>query len=47
MLALALDVGVSEADVLGFYALRVVPQWLRQREIVRPSDPATAHLVEG
>ena len=47
VLALAMEAGVSEADVLGFYALRVVPQWLREREIERPSDPATAPLVEA
>ena len=47
VLALAMESGVSEADVLGFYALRIVPQWIREREIERPSDPATARLVEA
>ncbi len=47
VLALATGFGVSEADVLGFYVLRSVPQWLQEREIDRPGDPRTARLVEA
>jgi len=47
VLALATGSGVSEADVLGFYVLRSVPQWLSEREIDSPGDPRTAQLVDS
>ena len=47
VLALATGFGVSEADVLGFYVLRNVPQWLQERKIERPGDPRTTPLVEA
>lgn len=39
--------GVSDEDLLGFYVLRVVPQWLSQRQVDDlTSDPAS-ELISG
>lgn len=37
--------GVSDRDLLGFYVLRVVPQWLREGTISSTRDPKLAELV--
>ena len=47
VLALAAGAGVTETDVLGYYVLRVLPQWLREGETERPTDPRTRDLVEA
>lgn len=44
--AFALRRGITEADLLGFYVLRMVPQWLREREIASPADSRLAGLVD-
>ena len=46
-LATATATGVTAEDVLGFYVLRVVPQWLREGEVERPTDPGLRALVEA
>lgn len=38
--------GVSDADLLGFYVLRVVPQWSRERAFERLGDERFKALVE-
>ena len=42
----AMERGIAEADILGFYTLRVVPQWLRERQILTPTDPRLNELVD-
>lgn len=39
--------GVSSEDVLGFYTLRSVPQWLREQKITSPDDPRTRVLIDA
>ena len=39
--------GVSSDDVLGFYTLRTVPQWLRERQIATPDDVQTPTLIDA
>lgn len=34
-----LSQGFSEDDLLGFYTLRTVPQWMREQRIAGPEDP--------
>ena len=38
--------GFSTEDVLGYYVLRVVPQWIRERKIEHAGDPRLRPLVE-
>lgn len=38
--------GVSGEDVLGFYTLRTVPQWVRQERIDGPEDARLPALIE-
>jgi hypothetical protein len=38
--------GISEKDLLGFYVLRNVPQWIGERELKDASDPRLAALVK-
>ncbi len=38
--------GVKSEDVLGFYVLRVIPQWLRDGSLTSTRDPRLANLVE-
>ncbi len=45
VLARAVALGVTEADVLGFYVLRVVPQWVSEGVTDGPADSRTAGLV--
>jgi hypothetical protein len=39
--------GISPDDVLGFYTLRTVPQWLRERQIATPDDIHTPALIDA
>lgn len=39
--------GFSESDVLGFYTLRSVPQWVRERKIEDAGDPHVRELIEA
>ena len=39
--------GVSSEDVLGFYTLRTVPQWLNERQITSPDDAHTRTLIDA
>lgn len=38
--------GFSVHDVLGYYVLRVVPQWIREGQIANGGDPRLRELVE-
>jgi len=40
-----LSQGFSPADVLGFYVLRNIPQWIRERRLKSAGDPALKPLV--
>lgn len=37
--------GVSERNLLGFYVLRVVPQWISQGQITDLADPRATNLI--
>jgi hypothetical protein len=39
--------GVSSEDVLGFYTLRTVPQWLNERQIATADDVHTRTLIDA
>jgi hypothetical protein len=39
-------VGISDADVLGFYTLRSIPQWVRERKITSAADSTLGPLIE-
>ena len=39
--------GVSDVDLLGFYTLRSVPQWIREKRVVDGGDVRAAALIEG
>jgi hypothetical protein len=39
--------GISPDDVLGFYTLRTIPQWLRERQIATPDDIQTPALIDA
>jgi hypothetical protein len=39
--------GISPDDVLGFYTLRTVPQWLRERQIATPDDIHIPPLIDA
>ena len=39
--------GFSDADVLGFYTLRSVPQWIRERKISSADDERVKELIVG
>lgn len=41
-----LSMGFSAEDVLGFYVLRMIPQWMRERRIEGPSDLRLVQLIE-
>jgi hypothetical protein len=43
---IAQDSGTDPRDVLGFYVLRVIPQWLRDGTLVSTRDPKLAMQVE-
>lgn len=40
------SMGFGAEDVLGFYVLRLIPQWVRERRIEGPSDPRLVQLIE-
>ena len=46
VLRLAQADGVQQADVLGFYVLRVIPQWLRDRTLSDTRDEKLLGLVD-
>lgn len=37
--------GVSAEDILGFYVLRNIPQWIREKQLSSTADPALRDLV--
>ena len=37
--------GLTEADILGFYTMRSIPQWIRERQITDASDPKIEPLL--
>ena len=37
--------GITDRDLLGFYVLRNVPQWIGEREVSDPADPRLQTLV--
>lgn len=39
--------GIPEEDLLGFYILRNIPQWIRERKIEHAGDPRLQALVEA
>lgn len=39
--------GVAAADLLGFYTLRSVPQWLREQRIASADDPRGPALIDA
>jgi hypothetical protein len=39
--------GISDQDLLGFYVLRNIPQWVGEREIKDAADPRLRSLVEA
>ncbi|GAA0545197.1 hypothetical protein FHS83_000602 [Rhizomicrobium palustre] len=39
--------GISDVDLLGFYTLRSVPQWIREKRIADGGDPRVKDLVES
>lgn len=43
---LVADDGIADRDVLGFYVLRNVPQWISERELNDAADPRLRPLVE-
>lgn len=43
----AIERGIAEADLLGFYVLRTVPQWLLERQISSATDPRLTALVDN
>ena len=43
---LVANYGVNDRDLLGFYVLRTLPQWIGEREIKDPADPRLSSLVE-
>ncbi len=47
ILARVAAAGISPEDLLGFYVLRNIPQWIGEKKITDPGDPALAGLVES
>ena len=43
----ALNKGFTPTDLVGFYTLRSIPQWIRERRIVSAADPRIRDLVES
>ncbi len=41
-----LEKGFQESDILGFYTMRSIPQWIREQKIVDASDPLITALLE-
>jgi hypothetical protein len=41
-----LSQGISREDLLGFYTLRSIPQWIRERRIDGPGDARVSALIE-
>ena len=41
----AIQQGLTEADILGFYTMRSIPQWIRERKIMDASDPKIEPLL--
>lgn len=39
--------GLSVEDLLGFYVLRNIPQWIREKQITSAGDPGLRSLVES
>lgn len=37
---------IADVDLLGYYVLRVIPQWTRDRSISRPDDPQLEKLID-
>ena len=37
--------GIKDLDILGYYILRVIPQWIRDGSIAGPGDPRLIQLV--
>jgi len=46
MLVASSDFGLSKQDLLGFYTLRSIPQWIREGRITGASDPALPESVD-
>lgn len=42
-----LAAGYSDADLLGFYTLRMIPPWIRERRIAGPDDAAVPAMIEA
>jgi len=42
-----LAAGYSDADLLGFYTLRMLPQWIRERRITGADDAAAPAMIEA
>ncbi len=38
--------GISKADILGFYTMRSIPQWIRERKIADAGDPNIEVLLK-
>ena len=38
--------GIQALDLLGFYTMRSIPQWIREQKIVDAADPAIGALLE-
>lgn len=47
LLKQALRKGFTRADLIGFYTLRSVPQWIRERNIESAADPRVQELIEA
>lgn len=47
LLKYALSKGFTRTDLVGFYTLRSVPQWIRERRIESAVDPKVRGLVEA
>ena len=47
ILAIATAQGLRRDDLLGFYTLRSVPQWIRERKIDGAGDPRARQLIES
>ncbi|MEO1170839.1 MAG: hypothetical protein AAFX94_02145 [Myxococcota bacterium] len=39
------DAGIHDSELLGFYTLRSVPQWQRERRVIGPTDPRIDDLL--
>jgi hypothetical protein len=39
--------GITSENLLGFYCLRSIPQWIRERKIINAGDPPMRKLIES